>query len=388
MTGVLSKRRKELKTPEEWKSHWQAQGQEWRTEPEISPQRQTELTQHRTLSPDEKKGIYPFGGVKLDRADVEWLLATHENGRGPVIWSDETQRTRGGPDLCGADLRGDETQKCNLEGLPLSRVIGNIDGLNIGETQVEQAAIHLEGAYLSYAHLEEAHLSYAHLEGADLRKAHLEGTHLRKAHLEGAYLRDAHLEGAYLRDAHFEGAYLRKAHLEGADLRDAHLEGADLYKARLERADLLKAHLEGAYLSYAHLEEAHLRDARLERADLLKAHLEGANLRDAHLEGANLRDAHLEGANLADIHLADTQHIGPFFADTQWGGCNLAVVEWSQISILRDEYLARQKKDDTGDKKDKGARLDEYKVAVRANRQLSVRPISVFLTKRYDVPYN
>jgi hypothetical protein len=42
--------------------------------------------------------------VKLSRADVEWLLATHENGRGPVDWSDERQRKREGLDLGGANL--------------------------------------------------------------------------------------------------------------------------------------------------------------------------------------------------------------------------------------------------------------------------------------------
>ena len=43
------------KTAKEWKSHWKALGQEWRTEPEISKQRQTELEKHRALKPDEEK---------------------------------------------------------------------------------------------------------------------------------------------------------------------------------------------------------------------------------------------------------------------------------------------------------------------------------------------
>jgi hypothetical protein len=57
------------------------------------------------------------------------------------------------------------------------------------------AAVHLEGAILSWAHLEGAELYMAHLEKADLYMAHLEGASLRKAHLEGASLRLAHLEG-------------------------------------------------------------------------------------------------------------------------------------------------------------------------------------------------
>src|SRR2546427_5724822 len=89
---------------EAWKAYWQAQGQPWRTEPEIDTKRQEELTQRRTIVPDIEKGIYPFKGMKLSRADVEWLLATHENGRGPVDWSDENQREREGLDLRGVDL--------------------------------------------------------------------------------------------------------------------------------------------------------------------------------------------------------------------------------------------------------------------------------------------
>ena len=60
----------------------------WRTEPEIGPARQEQLTRCLAMVPDIKKAIYPFKGMKLSRADVEWLLATHENGRGPVDWSE------------------------------------------------------------------------------------------------------------------------------------------------------------------------------------------------------------------------------------------------------------------------------------------------------------
>jgi hypothetical protein len=82
-----------------WRTHWKAQKQPWRTEPEIDPQRQMELNQCRAIIPNIEKGIYPFKGMKLSRADVEWLLATHEDGRGPVNWSDESQREYEGLDL-------------------------------------------------------------------------------------------------------------------------------------------------------------------------------------------------------------------------------------------------------------------------------------------------
>src|SRR5690348_11283265 len=62
-----------------WKMYWEECHQPWRIEPEIDTQRQEELAQRRALVPDVVKGVYPFGGMKLTRADIEWLLATHEN---------------------------------------------------------------------------------------------------------------------------------------------------------------------------------------------------------------------------------------------------------------------------------------------------------------------
>src|SRR3989440_3517191 len=107
--------------PKAWKTYWEAQGQPWRTEPEIDMGRQKYLAERRTIVPDIEEGIYPFKGIKLSRADVEWLLATHENGRGPVDWSDVQQRYRHGLDLRGADL-----SEVDLHGLPLSRLRGGL----------------------------------------------------------------------------------------------------------------------------------------------------------------------------------------------------------------------------------------------------------------------
>lgn len=84
---------------DEWKAYWKAQGQPWRTEPEIDEERQNYLDERRTITPNVKQGIYPFRDIKLSRADVEWLLATHEKGRGPVDWNDSSQREREGLDL-------------------------------------------------------------------------------------------------------------------------------------------------------------------------------------------------------------------------------------------------------------------------------------------------
>jgi len=104
-----------------WKVYWRVQGQTWRTEPEIDTKRQKYLTEQRSVKPDIEGGIYPFKDIepKLTRADVEWLLATHENGQGPIDWSDESHRRR-----IGLDLRGAILSKLDLSSLPLSSIQG------------------------------------------------------------------------------------------------------------------------------------------------------------------------------------------------------------------------------------------------------------------------
>src|SRR3989442_329782 len=107
--------------PKAWRAYWEAQGWPWRTEPEIDTERQKYLAERRAIVPDIEQGIYPFRGIKLNRADVEWLLATHEKGRGPVEWSDEQQRERKGLDLRGANLR-----TVDLSKLPLAHLLGGL----------------------------------------------------------------------------------------------------------------------------------------------------------------------------------------------------------------------------------------------------------------------
>src|SRR5258708_9193789 len=172
---------------ESWRAYWEAQGQPWLTEPEIDEERQKFLNERRSITPHIEQGIYPFKDIKLNRADIEWLLATFENGRGPVHWNAGRDRPRNGLDLRGADLR-----RVDLQSLPLSRMQG---GLTVREwddassEQREMAAVHLEGASLSGVHLNDAFLRSAHFEGANLHWAYLEGASLRSAHFEGASLR-------------------------------------------------------------------------------------------------------------------------------------------------------------------------------------------------------
>ena len=190
--------------PQAWKTYWITQGQLWRTEPEIDTERQKYLAERRAIVPDIEQGIYPFKDIRLSRADVEWLLATHENGRGPVDWNDKSQRNRPGLDLRGADLR-----HVDLHHLPLACLHGGISRSTWDETTLEQrimAEIQLERASLRCAHLEAACLSRAHLEGADIGRAHLQGADLYRAHLEGATLFKAHLGGASLSNAYLDSA--------------------------------------------------------------------------------------------------------------------------------------------------------------------------------------
>ena len=196
----------------------------WRTEPEIDLERQAMLAGCLAVVPDVKKEIYPFQGVKLSRADIEWLLVTHENGKGPVDWYDQQQRSRKGLDLRGANLR-----HVNLCYLPLARLYGGLSREEWQRTTLKQrdmAGVHLEGADLSGAHLEGAILEGAYLNGATLRGTFLQRANLFRADLRNTYLRDVHFERTGLRGTRLEGAYLPNARLQGADLRNAFFDGA------------------------------------------------------------------------------------------------------------------------------------------------------------------
>jgi len=199
------------------------------------------LSKHRATTPNIEQGIYPFRGMKLSRADVEWLLATHEDGRGPVIWSDESQRRRNGLDLRGADLRGED-----LSRLPLARMRS---GLRFDEwekatpEQREWASVHLENCNLFWIHLNQAKLRNAHLERTNLSWAHLEDADLCEAHLEEANLLRAHLErvhliGACLEKVNLSEVHLEKARLENLTLSDEKRIGPSLVDAQLENTNL------------------------------------------------------------------------------------------------------------------------------------------------------
>ena len=196
--------------PESWHTYWQTQNMPWRTELEISAERQIYLAERRAIIPNIRQGIYPFKNIEpaLTRADIEWLLATHDSGRGPVVWDVELHAhedmRRTGLDLRGADLR-----YLYLADLPLAQTRGGLiyaEWLRATGAQREQAQIHLEDADLSNAHLEGAVLHWAHMERANFSAAHLENSRLVRAQLTGANLSGAHLQGADLRLVFFDSA--------------------------------------------------------------------------------------------------------------------------------------------------------------------------------------
>ncbi len=303
-----------------WCAYWQAQGQPWRTEPKISPERQEELKIYRATAVDIEHSVFPFKGAKLNRADVEWLVATHEQGHVPIDASNKLQGEREGLDLRGATLSGDTDRGVDLQGLPLARLRGGlspssrvIKGKRYSTTteQIIAAVVRMERVNLSFAQLEGANLSIAQLQGADLTETQLQGAALTGAQLEGATLTGAQLEGATLNFVQLKGATLSSAQLKGADLTSADLTGADLTGALLE----------------------------------------------------NVR--------FAGVKLSDKSGVGPRLADIQWGNTNLAVTDWSQVHILGDECAAYQPVSE-GKMKDEAIRLEEYLIAVRANRQLAL----------------
>ena len=266
-----------------WKAFWSQHGMPWRTEPEIDEPRKRDLAERlQRVKPDIEIGRYPFKDVepKLTRADIEWLLERHENGRGPVVWDDPAQRTRWGLDLRGAKLSG-----ADLRGLPLARLRGG--------------------------------LTFEERSSAPPRKPELAAIHL---------------DGTDISDAHLEHACLSRAHLEGSVVRKAYMSGVDLFHARLDGATLTESRLDGADLRFTFLDNA-------------------TYLRGIILHSRSARPAWLAGV--------------------RWGGADLSLVNWLKLPEMRDERWARQPRDNAGKRKPNSVRIEDCRIAVRANRRLA-----------------
>lgn len=242
-----------------WERYWQVAGQPWRRKPEISADRQRQLTYRRWLPVRVETGEYPFHDLAspLSRADLEWLLATHESDGllGPVDVNDEAQTRRVGLDLRGADLSG-----ASLARLPLARTVGGL-----GDDQWTTATPEQRAAAAMRVH------------GANLQSVQLIGACLRGACLEYVNLTDALLDHADLREAH-----LKEVAASGASLRFASLENAELGHVILECAQM-----EGARLSHCDLSHLTLLGTNLKAVQLTDAQFECARRKGARLDGVD-----------------------------------------------------------------------------------------------------
>ncbi|HEX6554132.1 MAG TPA: pentapeptide repeat-containing protein [Ktedonobacteraceae bacterium] len=319
---------------ETWQASWKQQGQPWRSQPPIDEERQQLLASCLHEGADIEQGKYPFKGMRLSRADVEWLLAADEE-RSDRESTGGGHSRKPGP---GLDLRGVDLSGVDLSGLPLMRLHAGLsleEGRHATLEQGRQAAANLAKADLSYAQVQGAHLSRATLDEAVLVEAHLEGADLGKATLRRAILAGTHLEGADLTRAQMEGATLLEAHLEGAFLLGASLEGANLFEAHLEGAKLIDVHLEGVTLVETHCEGRTLSGEERER---LRAWMPRF---PETLPAADLRGAFLNSrTSLNGIHAGDDQYGYVALGDVHWGDVNLTVIEWDQLKRLGDETLA------------------------------------------------
>jgi uncharacterized protein YjbI with pentapeptide repeats len=168
-----------------WHEYWTEQGLPWRSQQEIDEDRQNFLAERRAIKPDVMSGVYPFQGITLDRADIEWLLATHKSNGfdGPVDWDDGIQRKR-----IGIDVRGATLDNVDLGGLPLARTCGGLTGIDYDKATLKQramASVQMRNVFLQYAHLEGSIFTHANMENADLGSAHLEGADLFGISLNG-----------------------------------------------------------------------------------------------------------------------------------------------------------------------------------------------------------
>jgi uncharacterized protein YjbI with pentapeptide repeats len=318
---------------ETWQAYWKEQGQPWRSEAPIDEQRQQLLSSCVQGGVDIEQGKYPFKGMRLSRADVEWLLVAEES-------RSAEESTGGGSSrkpLRGLDVRGADLSGVDLSHLPLMRLHAGLsleEGRHATVEQSRQAAANLSKADMSYAQVQGAHLSWAILDGAVLVEAHLEGADLGKATLKRAILAGTYVEGADLTKAQLEEATLLEAHLEGALLPGAYLEGANLFEAHLEGARLVEAHLEGAILLGTHFEGKPLSGDERERLHAWMPRFPQT------LPAADLRGVFLNSrTNLDGIHLGDDQYGYVALADVHWGDVNLTVVDWERVKRLGDETL-------------------------------------------------
>nr|MBA3823777.1 pentapeptide repeat-containing protein [Ktedonobacterales bacterium] len=209
------------------------------------------------------------------------------------------------------------------------------------------------------------------LQGADLRQTKLGGLPLARVNLS---------------NTHLEKTNFNQAHLERANFALSQLTGANFTKAWLFDASFRQAHLEDASFTEAQMESANLYQAQCRNASFYIAHLEGAYLGQANFAQATIRRAFVDAAtSWNDAIVWDEQHVTASLADVRWNGANLATIDWSQVRMIGDEREAHQRTDRDGKPKTRQKWLDNYRRAVRANRQLAVALRSQGMNEEADM---
>lgn len=328
--------------PRAWKTYWTRLGMPWRTEPEISEERQRFLARRRAIEPNIARGIYPFrtehGNTMLTRADVEWLIAASRPWLGPVGWDEERERAR---------LQQLSYDKARVQA-QLDRARSTITDAHERTTprltNLDDYDIRIQGGIvLCGADLAHVDLHGLELVGADLRFANLAGTSLVGCDLEEARLDSAILREADMRGANLLSANLRDANLSGTDARDAYLCTVDLRGATLRSANL-----RGASLENSALDGADLRQANLFGANLNMASLDGADLRGADLTEVNFGSCSLDGANLRGINLdafaalrlvATVLHSSSSLPAVQWAEIPLGALDWDEVFSKSEFFI-------------------------------------------------
>jgi uncharacterized protein YjbI with pentapeptide repeats len=367
----------------------------WRTEPEIDDERRHYLSERRAIQPNVQTGMYPFrdenGGIRLDRADVEWLLTTHESEgvSGPVWWEDERDKPesarRTGLCLSGADLNGADLQALPLSclGLPfpspnLASALARGDFYWPVEAGMSLLNANLTGADMQHAILDHSNLGKANLSQVNLATASLITTFLEEADLTGADLDGANLEYAFLRGANLGGATLVRANLNSADLRNVRMNSytrlggvllgdqrGDVYsrvsgksgfgvavgvaKAWWDNAQPLFYPLMalGLVLLAALALGAALGEQNM--ASLLKRigiEIQGSSATPVTIIFSAVALGFLVLAIWGlllrrDIRVLYNRMSAAHLADIHWGGVNMSVVDWGRVRILGDEHQAR-----------------------------------------------
>ncbi len=171
----------------------------WSRETSLDLDRQLELERLREQNVAAQKP--PMDGVKLERADVEWLI--EQNG-GPIHYGDDYS---GRP---GLDLRQANLMDGDFSRLPLADTL-------LQGARTDNASF--EGSDLRWAYFDNAHMSETRFGGADIFKGHFEGTYLREANFRGCNLRGAWFnESTYLDGVQFDRAGLSGCHWRSVDV--------------------------------------------------------------------------------------------------------------------------------------------------------------------------